>query len=71
MDATSASAEGQWRSRPRRWTLQAAVVRCASAQPPSRLGREQGLLAIGDRVVFLTGTNFYPLAHNVLVVHEV
>jgi pyruvate kinase len=36
-----------------------------------RWGREQGLLKKGDRVVFLTGTNFYPMAQNVLVIHEV
>ena len=36
-----------------------------------RWGREQGLLAVGDRVVFVTGTNFYPMAQNILVVHEV
>lgn len=34
-------------------------------------GREQGLLVKGDRVVFLTGTNFYPMAQNILVIHEV
>lgn len=36
-----------------------------------RWGREQGLLAKGDRVVFVTGTNFYPMAQNILVIHEV
>ena len=36
-----------------------------------RWGREQGLLAVGDRVVFVTGTNFYPMAQNILVIHEV
>ena len=36
-----------------------------------RWGREQGLIAKGDRIVFVTGTNFYPLAKNILVVHEV
>ncbi len=35
-----------------------------------RWGREQGLIAKGDRIVFVTGTNFYPLAKNILVVHE-
>ena len=34
-------------------------------------GRREGLLATGDRVVFLTGTNFYPMAQNIIVVHEV
>ena len=34
-------------------------------------GREQGLLNVGDRVVFVTGTNFYPMAQNILVIHEV
>ena len=34
-------------------------------------GREQGLLTKGDRVVFLTGTNFYPMAQNLLVTHQV
>ena len=34
-------------------------------------GREQGLIAKGDRVVFVTGTNFYPMAQNILVIHEV
>lgn len=34
-------------------------------------GRSQGLLAPGDRVLFVTGTNFYPLAQNLLVIHEV
>jgi pyruvate kinase len=36
-----------------------------------RWGRDQGLIAPGDRIVFVTGTNFYPLAQNILVVHEV
>jgi len=36
-----------------------------------RWGREQGLITTGDRIVFVTGTNFYPLAKNILVVHEV
>ena len=36
-----------------------------------RWGRESGLLSKGDRVVFLTGTNFYPMAQNILVIHEV
>jgi pyruvate kinase len=34
-------------------------------------GRDQGLLKVGDRVVFVTGTNFYPMAQNILVIHEV
>jgi pyruvate kinase len=34
-------------------------------------GRAQGLIAKGDRVVFVTGTNFYPMAQNILVIHEV
>jgi pyruvate kinase len=34
-------------------------------------GREHGLLAKGDRLIFVTGTNFYPLAQNILVIHEV
>jgi pyruvate kinase len=34
-------------------------------------GRENGLLAKGDRVIFVTGTNFYPMAQNLLVIHEV
>jgi pyruvate kinase len=34
-------------------------------------GREQGLIQVGDRVVFVTGTNFYPMAQNILVIHEV
>lgn len=34
-------------------------------------GRDQGLLKPGDRVLFVTGTNFYPLAQNLLVIHEV
>ena len=34
-------------------------------------GREQGLIAKGDRIVFVTGTNFYPMAQNILVIHEV
>ena len=33
-------------------------------------GREQGLIAPGDRIVFVTGTNFYPMAKNILVIHE-
>ena len=36
-----------------------------------RWGREHGLLQKGDRVVFVTGTNFYPMARNILVIHEV
>jgi pyruvate kinase len=34
-------------------------------------GRDQGLLQKGDRVVFVTGTNFYPMAQNIVVIHEV
>lgn len=34
-------------------------------------GREQGLIERGDRILFMTGTNFYPMAQNILVVHEV
>jgi hypothetical protein len=34
-------------------------------------GRRQKLLSKGDRVVFLAGTNFYPMAQNILVIHEV
>jgi pyruvate kinase len=34
-------------------------------------GRGQGLLTKGDRVVFVTGTNFYPMAQNIVVIHEV
>jgi len=34
-------------------------------------GREQSLIAKGDRIVFVTGTNFYPMAQNILVIHEV
>ncbi|WP_425617464.1 pyruvate kinase [Anatilimnocola sp. NA78] len=34
-------------------------------------GRKQGLLQKGDCVIFVTGTNFYPMAQNLLVVHEV
>jgi pyruvate kinase len=34
-------------------------------------GRTQGLIVKGDRLVFLTGTNFYPMAQNILVIHEV
>jgi pyruvate kinase len=34
-------------------------------------GREQGLIAKGDSIVFVTGTNFYPMAQNILVIHEV
>jgi hypothetical protein len=29
------------------------------------------IVSPGDRIVFVTGTNFYPLAHNLLVIHEV
>lgn len=34
-------------------------------------GRENGLLVKGDCIVFVTGTNFYPMAQNIVVVHEV
>jgi pyruvate kinase len=34
-------------------------------------GRDHGLIAIGDRIVFVTGTNFYPMAQNIVVIHEV
>ena len=34
-------------------------------------GISKGLIAKGDRVLFVTGTNFYPLAENILVIHEV
>ena len=34
-------------------------------------GREDGCLAKGDRVVFVTGGDIFALAHNVVVVHEV
>ncbi len=34
-------------------------------------GRDRGLLSIGDRIVFVTGTNFYPMAQNIVVIHEV
>jgi pyruvate kinase len=33
-------------------------------------GRDQGLIQSGDRIVFVTGTNFYPMAQNLLVIHE-
>ena len=33
--------------------------------------RPRGIVSTGDRIVFVTGTNFYPLAHNLLVIHEV
>ena len=36
-----------------------------------RWGRERGLIAKGDSIVFVTGTNFYPMAQNILVIHEV
>jgi len=31
----------------------------------------RNIVQTGDRIVFVTGTNFYPLAHNLLVIHEV
>jgi pyruvate kinase len=31
----------------------------------------RNIVSTGDRIVFVTGTNFYPLAHNLLVIHEV
>lgn len=34
-------------------------------------GKRQGILRPGDRTVFVTGTNFVPVAHNMLIVHEV
>jgi pyruvate kinase len=34
-------------------------------------GLAQGLITKGDRILFVTGTNFYPLAENILVIHEV
>lgn len=34
-------------------------------------GRKQGLIQSGDRILFVTGTNFYPMAQNILVTHEV
>jgi pyruvate kinase len=34
-------------------------------------GRDRGIIAIGDRIVFVTGTNFYPMAQNIVVIHEV
>jgi pyruvate kinase len=33
--------------------------------------RPRGIVTPGDRIVFVTGANFYPLAHNLLVIHEV
>lgn len=37
----------------------------------SSWGREVGLLCVGDRVVFVTGTGVIDNTHNLLVVHEV
>ena len=34
-------------------------------------GRERGIIAVGDRIIFVTGTNFYPMAQNIVVIHEV
>lgn len=34
-------------------------------------GRDRGLLSIGDSIIFVTGTNFYPMAQNIVVIHEV
>jgi pyruvate kinase len=34
-------------------------------------GRERNLLTKGDRIIFVTGTNFYPMAQNIVVIHEV
>jgi len=34
-------------------------------------GRQHGLIAKGDRILFVTGNNFYPMAQNILVIHEV
>jgi hypothetical protein len=36
-----------------------------------RWGLDDGSLAVGDRVVFITGNDIVPKAHNLLVVHEV
>lgn len=36
-----------------------------------RWGMDDGLLKVGDRIVFITGNDFVSRAHNVLVVHEV
>lgn len=36
-----------------------------------RWGLADGSLQIGDRIVFITGNEFVPKAHNLLVVHEV
>lgn len=33
--------------------------------------RPRNIVSSGDRIVFVTGTNFSPLAHNLLVIHEV
>lgn len=33
-------------------------------------GRKTGFITKGDSIIFVTGTNFYPMAHNLLVVHE-
>src|SRR5205823_6426111 len=33
--------------------------------------KDRGLLNVGDCVVFVTGTNFYPMAQNIVVIHEV
>jgi pyruvate kinase len=34
-------------------------------------GRDKGLLNKGDCIIFVTGTNFYPMAQNIVVIHEV
>src|SRR5262245_58729045 len=34
-------------------------------------GRDRGILSVGDCVIFVTGTNFYPMAQNIVVIHEV
>jgi pyruvate kinase len=34
-------------------------------------GLQEGMLRAGDLIVFVTGTEFVPLAHNLVVVHEV
>ena len=34
-------------------------------------GRDRGLLSVGDSIIFVTGTNFYPMAQNIVVIHEV
>jgi hypothetical protein len=36
-----------------------------------RWGLADGTLAIGDRIVFITGSDFVAKAHNLLIVHQV